>query len=192
LGYVEHKFHGHFYSGSLHLRLTNLTSVRQGRDEIVSTYIKRLKEIKNNCFNLSITDMDLANIYLKVLRSSTRDKIEGSDFLSVAQVKVAALVVENQMNKEKDNFKSRSSNVHLIDYDSDSSSDTVTQKFMLLNLFAPLRKNLIIIHHLSRLVKVSKKKLNLLLMFPNVIISLMNYLNPETLNSLTLYLHLMT
>jgi hypothetical protein len=28
------------------------------------------------------------------------------------------------MNKEKDNFKSRSSSVHIIDYDSDSSNDS--------------------------------------------------------------------
>jgi hypothetical protein len=28
------------------------------------------------------------------------------------------------MNKEKDNFKSRRSNVHIIDYDSDSLSDS--------------------------------------------------------------------
>jgi hypothetical protein len=67
--------------------------------------------------------MDLADIFLKGLRSSIRDKIEGPDFLSVAQVQVRALLVENRM-KEKDNFKSRHSNVHIIDYDSDSSNDS--------------------------------------------------------------------
>jgi hypothetical protein len=50
------------------------------------------------------------------------------------------------MNKEKDNFKSRGSNVHIIDYDSNSLSD-VTKKFMLLNLFGPQKKNLILAHH---------------------------------------------
>jgi hypothetical protein len=92
---LERKFHDHFYSGSIQLKLTDLTSVRQGRDETVSAYIKRFKETKNWCFNLSITDMDLADICLKGLRSSSRDKIEGTDFLSVAQVQVRALVVEN-------------------------------------------------------------------------------------------------
>jgi hypothetical protein len=121
---LERKFHDHFYSGSIQLKLTDLTSVRQGRDEIVSAYIKKFKETKNQCFNLSITDMDLADICLKGLISSIRDKIEGSDFLSVAQVQVRALVVENRMNKEKDNFKLRCSNVHIIDYDSDSLNDS--------------------------------------------------------------------
>jgi hypothetical protein len=70
---LEHKFHDHFYSGIIQLKLTDLTSVRQGRDETVSAYIKRFKETKNRCFNLSITDMDLADICLKGLRSSIRD-----------------------------------------------------------------------------------------------------------------------
>jgi hypothetical protein len=39
--------------------------------------------------------MDLADICLKGLRSSIRDRIEGSDFLSVAQVQVRALIIEN-------------------------------------------------------------------------------------------------
>jgi hypothetical protein len=45
--------------------------------------------------------------------------------------------------------------------------------------FGPLKKNLILVHFLSRLVKVGKKKLNLLLMFPSVIVYLMNCLNLE-------------
>jgi hypothetical protein len=55
----ERKFHDHFYSGSIQLKLADLTSIRQGRDETVSAYIKRFKETKNRCFNLSITDMTL-------------------------------------------------------------------------------------------------------------------------------------
>jgi hypothetical protein len=39
--------------------------------------------------------MYLADICLKGLKLSIRDKIEGIDFLSVAQAQVRALVVEN-------------------------------------------------------------------------------------------------
>jgi hypothetical protein len=39
--------------------------------------------------------MDLADICLKGLRSSIRDKMEGTNFLSVAQAQIRALVVEN-------------------------------------------------------------------------------------------------
>jgi hypothetical protein len=175
---LERKFHDHFYSGSIQLKLTDLTSIRQGRDETVSAYIKRFKETKNRCFNLSVTNMDLADICLKGLRLSIRVKVEGSDFLSVAQVQVRALVVENRMNKKKDYFKSHRSNVHIIDYDSDSSDDS-DKEIYAAKFVGPLKKNLIIVHPLSWLVKVSKKKLNLLLMFPNLIAYLMNCLNLE-------------
>jgi hypothetical protein len=119
--------------------------------------------------------MDLADICLKGLRPSIRDKIEGSDFLSVAQVQVRALVAENRMNKEKDNFKSRRSNVHIIDYDSNSSNDSDKEVYAA-EFFWPSKENLILVHLLSWLVRVDKKKLNLLLMFPSVIVYLMNCL----------------
>jgi hypothetical protein len=38
--------------------------------------------------------MDLANICEKGLRTPIRDKIEGSNFLSVEQVQVRSLIVE--------------------------------------------------------------------------------------------------
>jgi hypothetical protein len=60
------------------------------------------------------------------------------------------------MNKEKDNYKSCRSNVHIIDYDSDSSNDN-DKKFMLLNLFGPLKKKLILVHLLSRLIKAARR-----------------------------------
>jgi hypothetical protein len=43
---LEQKFHDHFYSGDNELRLSHLTSVRQKRDEPVTSYIRRFREIK--------------------------------------------------------------------------------------------------------------------------------------------------
>ena len=67
----------------------------------VSHYIRQFKETKKRCANLSISDMDLPDICLKGLRSSIRDRIDGSDFLLIAQVQVRALIVELRMTKEK-------------------------------------------------------------------------------------------
>jgi hypothetical protein len=44
---LEQKFHDHFFSGSYQLKLTDLTSVRQNKQESVSNYLKRFKEVKN-------------------------------------------------------------------------------------------------------------------------------------------------
>jgi hypothetical protein len=82
------------------------------------------------------------------------------------------------MNKEKDNFKSCRSNVHIIDYDFDSSSDSDKEVYAA-EFVWPSKEKSYSCSSLKRLVKVGKKKLNLLLMFPNVIVYLMNCLNLE-------------
>jgi hypothetical protein len=43
---LEQKFHEHFFSGSYQLKLTDLTSVRQSKEESISDYLKRFKEVK--------------------------------------------------------------------------------------------------------------------------------------------------
>ena len=73
---LEQKFHDHFYSGDNEAKLTDLTSIKQTRDESVSDYFKRFKEVKNRCFNLSISDKDLVNIALNGLRSYLKEKLE--------------------------------------------------------------------------------------------------------------------
>jgi hypothetical protein len=42
----EQKFHDHFFSGHYQLKFTDLTSVKQGKHETVSNYLKRFKEVK--------------------------------------------------------------------------------------------------------------------------------------------------
>jgi hypothetical protein len=59
---LERKFLEHFYSGTSEAKLADLTSVRQTRDELVLDYFKRFKEIKNRCFNLTISKKDLADL----------------------------------------------------------------------------------------------------------------------------------
>jgi hypothetical protein len=71
--------------------LTNLTSVRQGKEELVSDYLKHFKEVKNCCFNLSLIDSDLADLIAKGLRSAIRDRLEGVEFHSLANVLVRGM-----------------------------------------------------------------------------------------------------
>lgn len=51
---LEEKFHNHFFTGAQETRLSHLTSVRQGKDESVSDFFKRARDIKNRCFHLMI------------------------------------------------------------------------------------------------------------------------------------------
>ena len=74
---MEQKFYDHFYSGENEAKLIDLTLVRQGRDESISDYFKRFKEIKNRCFSLSIFDKDSIDIALGGLHSYLKEKLEG-------------------------------------------------------------------------------------------------------------------
>jgi hypothetical protein len=114
---LEQKFHDHFFSGRYQLKLTDLTLVRQSKEESVSDYLKRFKEVKNRCFNLTLTDSDLADLASRGLRPTIRDRLEGSNVL------VRCMAQELKLNKEKEHSKPRWSNVHMIEYDTDSSDD---------------------------------------------------------------------
>ena len=67
---LEQNFHDHFYNRDNETKLTDLTSVRQGRDESIQEYFKKFKDIKNRCFNLSLSEKDLVDLALAGLRSS--------------------------------------------------------------------------------------------------------------------------
>jgi hypothetical protein len=88
---LEQKFHDHFYSGDNEAKLTDLTSFRQGRDESIMDYFKRFKDVKNRCFNLSISERDLADLALGGLRSHFKEKLEGYDYFSINQLQIRAL-----------------------------------------------------------------------------------------------------
>jgi hypothetical protein len=47
LAQLEHKFHDQFYNPGNALKLSDLTSVRQGRYESVNDYIRRFRDTKN-------------------------------------------------------------------------------------------------------------------------------------------------
>jgi hypothetical protein len=120
---LEQKFHDHFFSGSYQLKLTDLTSVRQNKEESVSDYLKRFKKVKSRCFNVSLTDSDLAGLAARGLRPAIRERLEGVEFHTLANVLVRGMAQELKLNTEKEHSKPRLSNLHVVEYDSDSSDD---------------------------------------------------------------------
>ena len=81
-----------YYNGDNETKLTDLTSVRQGRDESIQEYFKKFKDIKNRCFNLSLSEKDLVDLALAGLRSSYREKLDGLSFYSINQLQAKALL----------------------------------------------------------------------------------------------------
>ena len=91
---LECKFHDHFYNGDNEAKLSDLTLVRQGRDETISSYFRRFKDIKNQCFNLTISEKDLAGLVFDGLLLHYKEKLVGFDFLSVNHLQVKAISLE--------------------------------------------------------------------------------------------------
>jgi hypothetical protein len=81
--------------------LTDLTSVRQNKEESVSDYLKRFKEVKNRCFNMSLTDSDLVDLAARGLRPAIRDRLEGIEFHTLANVLVRGMVQELKLIKKR-------------------------------------------------------------------------------------------
>jgi hypothetical protein len=59
---LEQKFHEYCYSGDTKLRLSHLTAIKQNHNEHVTDYIMRFRYTRNWCFNLNISDKDLADL----------------------------------------------------------------------------------------------------------------------------------
>jgi hypothetical protein len=91
LDQLEQNFHDHFFSGSYQLKLIDLTLVSQGKEVSVSDYLKCFKEVKNHCSNLSLIDFDLVDLAAKELRSALKDRLEGIEFHSLANVLVRGM-----------------------------------------------------------------------------------------------------
>jgi hypothetical protein len=52
---LEDKFNEHFFTGNHELKLVNLTSLRQGREEWVTEYFKRFRDTRNRCFGVALS-----------------------------------------------------------------------------------------------------------------------------------------
>ena len=91
---LERKFHDLFFSGEAEVRLLDLTSVKQNRDESVLDYFQRFKALKNRCFNSSLSEKDLADLAFNGLCSYLKEKPEGFDFIMVNHLQIRAIGVE--------------------------------------------------------------------------------------------------
>jgi hypothetical protein len=83
---LEQKFYEYIYSSDTELRLSHLTAIKQKHNEHVTDYIRRLRDTRNQCFNLNISDKYLADLAYLGLSSHLREKLESYVFSDVSQV----------------------------------------------------------------------------------------------------------
>jgi hypothetical protein len=68
-------------------------AVRQRHSETTSEYVRRFRETRNNCYNLTIGGKDLADLSFAALASYLKEKMEGKEFMGLNQVLQKANVV---------------------------------------------------------------------------------------------------
>jgi hypothetical protein len=125
---LEQKFYEYFYSDNTELRFLHLTAIKQKYNEHATNYIGRFRYIKNQCFNLNISDKDLADLAYSGLLVHVKEKLESHVFSDVSQVLQRALDCESRA-KESMSFARTSDkprnecHVNMVEYSSDSLDD---------------------------------------------------------------------
>jgi hypothetical protein len=88
---LEQNFSEYFYSGDTELILSYLTAIKQKHNESVEDYIRRFRDASNQCFNLNISNKDLADLSYSELSPHLKEKLESHIFSDVSQVLQQAL-----------------------------------------------------------------------------------------------------
>jgi hypothetical protein len=109
--------------------LSHLTSVKQKHDKPVTSYISRFRENKNRCYNLVISESDIAELAFNDLQSHIKGNLEGHEFIDVAQVLVIDLAHESRSKDTQ--LKSDRPSIHMLDYESsdDESKEVCAAEF---------------------------------------------------------------
>jgi hypothetical protein len=74
---LEQKFHDYFDNGEVELRLSDLTSLRKKYTKTISHYLRRFREVRNRCYNLTIAEKELVDLAFVGLTPYLRDKLDG-------------------------------------------------------------------------------------------------------------------
>jgi hypothetical protein len=92
---IENKFHDYFFTGETELKLSHLVSVKKKSNESVTEYIRRFRDTRNQCYSLTISDRDVADLAYSGLLDIHKEKLDGQDFLDVSWLLQKALANEN-------------------------------------------------------------------------------------------------
>jgi hypothetical protein len=118
-----------FFPREYELGLVDLALVRQGHEESVNDYIQRFWDTRNRCFRIHVAGKELAGLTFNGLLSYLRDKLDDTQFFSIAQLHQRALACESRF---KETSKLASHTIHLVERDNsdDESAYVYTAEFV--------------------------------------------------------------
>jgi predicted NBD/HSP70 family sugar kinase len=95
---LESQFHQYFDSGVTEKGIADLVDVRQGSSESESHYIQRFRDVRNQCYSLTLSDAKLVGIAIQGLLPALKEKISG-DYPNLAALakKLAAWILNTNI-----------------------------------------------------------------------------------------------
>jgi hypothetical protein len=125
---IRKKIHEYFYSCDIEHRLSHLTAIKQKHYESIINYIRRFRDIRNQCFNLNIFNKDLADLTYLGLTPHLKEKLESHVFSYVSQVLQWALNCESRAKQfrsfPRSSEKPRNErHINMVEYSSELLDD---------------------------------------------------------------------
>jgi hypothetical protein len=163
-GDLEQKFYDHFFSGDYELDLVDLVALRQGKDESVNDYIWRFWDTRNWCFQIHLAEKQLAGLAFNGLLYYLKERLEGIQFFTLAQLHQRALACESRSNETTKTIRN---NVHIVECDQ-SSSDDESKEVYATEMVWPKQAKYLACSSLQQSKRNDKRRLNLHLMLVKV------------------------
>jgi hypothetical protein len=101
-------------------------ALRQGKGESVNEYVWRFWDTRNQCFQIHLAEKRLAGLGFNGLRYYLKERLEGIQFFTLAQLHQRALACES---RSKETAKTIRHNVHIVECDQSSSDDESTEVY---------------------------------------------------------------
>jgi hypothetical protein len=118
---LEQKFHDYFYNGEVELRLSDITSLRQKYTKTISDYLRQFREVRNQCYNLTLAEKDFVDLAFVGLTPYLRDKLDGQEFSDTNQLLQRALPHENHAKSSQFTNKDKEKHhVNFVDEEADN------------------------------------------------------------------------
>jgi len=83
---LEKQFHTYFFSRVHEKKITDLVRFRQCNDELVESFVQRLRDVKNKCYSVVLDDRQLADLAFQGLLPHIKDKYASQELESLSHL----------------------------------------------------------------------------------------------------------
>jgi hypothetical protein len=115
---LESKFHQYFYSGLVEKNIGDLIEVRQERNEFGGHYLQRLREVRNQCYSLTLSDEELICIAICGLQPTLKEKVFGIEYQSLGMLanRIASIEAQIRFSTPRNSRPQKTGNVETNNY----------------------------------------------------------------------------